>query len=146
MRKQPYDVYLVYWIATLAFVQGNGREFFTANAWVKDFLPNFEPRREIPLHTARAPVFEASARIEERIWNGWMGRIREKILRTLQISKMRQTKKAQGITQDVEVSDTILKFHENDRRELFRNEFEKRFATQARLVAQTSTLSYTENK
>jgi hypothetical protein len=59
---------------------------------------------------------------------------------------MRQTKKAQGITQDVEVSDTILKFHENDRRELFRNEFEKRFATQARLVAQTSTLSYTENK
>ena len=146
MRKQPYDVYLVYWIATLAFVQGSSREFFAANGWVKEFLPNFEPRREIPLHTARAPLFEASARLEEKIWSGWFGRMREKVLRMLQISKMKQTKKAHGLTQDVEVSDTILKFHENDRRELFRNEFEKKFAEQTRAVAQMKPLSYTESK
>lgn len=130
MRREPYDIYLIYWIATLAFVKDDGEQerFFEANAWVKDYLPNFEPRKEIHYHESHAPFYTKVAKFEERIWNSSLGNFREKIIRNLQLKKMGARKELETVkTRDVKIHDTILKFHENDRRDLFREEFEKRF-------------------
>lgn len=137
MRREPYDIYLVYWIATLSFIKDNAiqEKFFAANAWIKDFLPNFEPRNEIEYHKSHALVYEKSAQLEEKIWNSALGNLREKVIRSLQLRKMGNNKQLEATkTRDVKIHDTILKFHENDRRDLFREEFEKRLS-----------LTYTEN-
>lgn len=131
MRREPYDIYLVYWIATLAFVKDDHMQekFFQANSWIKNFLPNFEPRSEIQYHMSHAPVYQASAHLEEKLWNTRLGDLREKVIRALQLRKMGNKKDLEGArTRDVKIHDTILKFHENDRRDLFREEFEKRFS------------------
>ncbi len=131
MKREPYDIYLIYWIATLSFVKDDGvaKKFFEANKWIQKFLPNFEPRKEIQYHLSHAPVYSRVAHFEEKIWNTPLGNLREKFIRALQLKKMGAKKETENPkTRDVKIHDTILKFHENDRRDLFREEFEKRFA------------------
>jgi hypothetical protein len=132
MRREPYDIYLIYWIATLAFIKDTNiaEKFFKANQWVKEFLPNFEPRKEIDYHMSHGNVYSKFAKAEEKIWNTALGKMRENFIRKIQLKKM-GTKPSQEkqSTRDVKIHDKILKFHENDRRDTFREEFEKRFAS-----------------
>ncbi len=132
MRREPYDIYLAYWIATLAFVKDSevSKKFFEANKWVNEFLPNFRPRQEISYHRSRAPFFSKVAQLEEKIWITGLGKLRENTIRKMQLKKMgMKSTEELSKTRDVKIHDTILKFHENDRRDIFREEFEKRLSS-----------------
>lgn len=118
--SQP-DVYLIYWIAQLALIYDAGgvyRKFVQANQWVEKYLPNY-----------------FGAEPAERRWiaqAGWpkMGvGVGEKFFRWLQLKVMPpHLKEMANRDTRVIISDTILKFHANDRREEYRGKWLKRIS------------------
>lgn len=126
---KPYDIYFIYWVATLAFVYDSvADEFYEKNAWIYRYLPNFIPRQEIELHKPRARLYELGARVEEKIWNTPLGKVRESCAKWFQNRRMApkeasRTTKAPGVV----INDAILKFHEHDRRADFRDRFEEKY-------------------
>ncbi|MDD5341654.1 MAG: hypothetical protein PHC97_04465 [Patescibacteria group bacterium] len=126
------DVYLCFWLATLwpAYQRENSYQTFCEkNLWLKKSLPNFEPL-----------VVGHRYRVEDRGFNKFIYRGKELILKKrlgdffeamakkLQMKIMVQKKKDLAILRDnkVIISETMLKFHENDRRLSYQQEFERR--------------------
>jgi len=127
---QPYDIYLANWIHWLRpiFYQGKiYEEFIFENQWVKDYLLNFGK-----IGNTHYPEFKESKaatlikRILEKILGGWVGNLKEAILKFFQKKKIARKTVPHDIPTAVIVSDKVLKFHENDKREYFQEEFIKR--------------------
>ena len=118
----PDDPYLCYWLATLAVIYarpGAAEEFWRANDWVKNFLPNFRPRVMNGRRTI--PPVHRSSRLATAAGD-WLNQI----AKHLQLAKMaaRERNRQRGV--GVVVSDRVLKFHEEDRRAQYRQEWRKR--------------------
>lgn len=124
MVEKPYDIYLVYWIATLSFIYDRdyAKNFFEKNDWIKGYLPNFFPREEIALHTYPA---RATRSWKEKLLDTFGGQPRENVMKNIQLKNMQRKKSHHDSS--VVVSDDMLKFHEHDRRAHFRAEFERRW-------------------
>ena len=121
----PEDPYLAYWLATLAIVSarpGAPEEFWRANRWVGEWLPNFRPRVINQRRTVRP------------LWHWVMspfpvGRGLDAFAKRLQQAKMaRRERQRHARTPGVIISDVALKFHEEDRREYYRQEWQERLS------------------
>ncbi len=127
---KPNDIYLVFWLATLAPIYDDGiyRDFFEENKWVYDFLPNFYPtllngRRQ----TANIKSFFSSKKLNRNIFKR-AGDIMEKTARLIQAKKVNKYfGQASGdLGSNVVISYSMFKFHKTDRREFYRQEWEKK--------------------
>ncbi len=114
------DPYLLFWTATLYSIYDRGgvyERFWSANAWIKEHLPNAVPMIPHPWRTVR-PVF--SLRFLETIFDVWFEQWAKRIqMRTFPNNIRDLMNKDTRVV----VTDEVLKFHTNDRREEYRKEF-----------------------
>jgi len=126
------DIYLIFWLATLWPVYERDNfyaKFIEANSWLKKYLPNWQPvvsglRRRIEDNWYNKFIYQ----VKEFFWGGFLGNWLENFLKQIQLKLMAQKKKDLAILGDnrVIISDSMLKFHENDRRLEFQDKFEKK--------------------
>lgn len=131
--KIKNDVYLSYWLWTLIPVYDPdhlANSILRAN---QELLSPFflhsrhiEPVLTIPFH--RHTAKKILARIMELIFQGERGRWLENMVRAPQRRKIMRNTSSLVHAKDtrVVVNDSVLKFHENDRRALYRDEWNKR--------------------
>lgn len=126
------DIYFNFWIATLwpSYVRENFYEkFIEKNSWLKKYLPNFAPIKIGYRYRVEDSGFSKFIfQTKEFVLKGFFGDIFEKIAKKIELKKMSQRKKDLAIAGDTRViiSDTMLKFHENDRRFQYLQEFERK--------------------
>lgn len=122
------DIYLIYWIANIfpLYDRGSYQNFLAANNWIRRSLPNYLPKagsywRQIFDH----PISRGSFKSLEYLLGGYLGDQLELWLKKLQLLKMSKNNKSLAKENDsrVIINDTMLKFHENDRRLLYQNSF-----------------------
>jgi hypothetical protein len=125
------DPYLIYWIANLfpLYDCGGYEEFISQNNWIRKYLPNYNPKSGSYMRRvddSKLSVF--LKKFMEKILDGFLGNWLEIILKKIQLFKMSQNEKSLARENDTRViiSDTMLKFHENDRRLIYKKEFENR--------------------
>ena len=127
---KPYDIYLAHWIAQLKPVYCRDdiyKEFILENKWVKAYVLNFDQILNI-----RHPEFKMSKflsafqKLLEKILKGWFGNLIEMFFKVIQKFKISSKLTPHKIPTAVIVSNEILKFHENDRREFFQEKFKQR--------------------
>ncbi len=129
----PPDIYQAYWSVQLIplfdpyLIQ---KRIEQNNTWVKSYLPQ---AHFTPLIFDRSKVEEyilsrSIKRFCEWFLSGNIGNMIEKSLRYFQKKKMKFNEPKQMVAgnKNVVISDTMLKFHENDRKEYFKTEWEKR--------------------
>ncbi len=119
---KPLDIYLIYWLATLAPVFGQEiyLNLFDQNNWQRDFLPNFYPAR---MSDRRSQGKRLSGKVFQQ---NFLGNIFENLSRNIQRQKMKGHINHEHLETEVVVNDSMLKFHENDRRRQYFNEWEMR--------------------
>lgn len=117
------DVYLYYWITQVYPVYDEGvyQQFIGANRWIKDKLVNSQAirpsyRRRLDQVGGLKNIFEAFGRLfPESIFKNYQLKIMPAKLREMANKDSR-----------VVIQDYLLKFHDIDRREEFRNLFDQR--------------------
>ncbi len=126
---QP-DIYQIYWIDQLIPVYDPTdvrTDILRENAWARSYLPNafqtfiLHPRWRV----GDGMIAKKVKRMFELFWGGGYGDLIESQAKQLQEKKMA---KNYGSVRDeqntnVVINDTMLKFHENDRRAQFREEW-----------------------
>lgn len=129
IRIQPDDIYLAYWVDQLRPVydpEDVSSSISKANTWVKEFLPG----ACLPRSATRQ--WRADDRLAPRAVRNTMefflGNRCERVARYIQKRKMRLNTQSVQDAPDtrVVVSDTMLKFHENDRRAWYYSEWKKK--------------------
>ena len=116
---KPDDPYFNYWLAFLEPLYGLDvyEKFWEANAWLKKHLPNVFPTVANQGRIVKDSFFSIFCKRVKFWWfDLWLGDKLEILAKKFQFAKM--SKKSSGI--GVIINDKILKFHENDRREFFR--------------------------
>ncbi|MFA5413745.1 MAG: nucleotidyltransferase domain-containing protein [Patescibacteria group bacterium] len=115
LATESPDIYLIYWVAQLQPLFDRGgmyNKFWQANAWIKKFLPNVFPRDEVNEISENRP--------------GKIG-LGEKFFRWMQLKLMPKSLKDMANRDSrVVVSDHMLKFHANDRREEYKKMWEEK--------------------
>lgn len=125
------DPYLQYWIAQLYPIfdpETLSEKFCQANDWIKTYLPNVI----FPKSSKRRRVTDSMStrfirQIQEFDIRGMVGNFFEAVLKKFQV-KILPIKLKQMANQDTRViiSDKMLKFHDDDRRAEFAEEYKKR--------------------
>jgi hypothetical protein len=131
-KKNINDPYLSYWLAFLEPIYGQKcyTEFWQANDWLRDFFPNALPKEPAKIRRVEDNKLSlAVKKIKGYIFNGALGDWIEQVVKDLQWQKISPRVKGMAAAADTKVviNDVMLKFHENDRRKFFRDEFEKKF-------------------
>lgn len=129
----PIDPYFYYWLASLDPILDNRcfDGFVGANAWLKKYLPNFFPKMP---NTSRRTENSFLSGILQKINNLWfysfLGAGLENLARFIQLKKMSKNKNSLAKADDtrVIVSETMLKFHETDRRREFLEKWESKMS------------------
>jgi len=133
---QENDPYLYNWVALVAPVYDRDKiaeKFWSANSWVKKNIPNSFLYKSVGLRRVHPGLIARAWRgFWEFVWRGRAGDWLERVVRWWQTEYM----KARGDqtwlqNPNVVRSNEVLKFHEQDRRDHFRREFEKRMAALA---------------
>ena len=122
IRFQPYDIYLAYWVSELQPVLADGQthqDFLTANRWVAPFVPHYH---EGPEATSRP---DWSARLGERIFNTYLGDRLEQRVAAWQQARIRVNQDRQDPDVLIVATDRMLKFHEKERRRVYRDQWEE---------------------
>ena len=131
VRNQT-DPYFYYWLATLQLIYDDGcyEKLIKENLWVHDCLPNFS-------EVAVNPKFHTNDNWSSNLiktLNGWwfysfIGAAAELLAGKIQRKKMAGNLSSLASEPDsrVIISDTMLKFHESDRREEFRRRWEDNY-------------------
>jgi hypothetical protein len=126
------DPYLSYWLAFLEPIYGQEcyNKFWEANAWLKNIFPNIEPKRPVSRRQVGGiksreytlPVAEAAPPLPRRGLSAYFGDWLEKLAKKIQWWKISVHVKEMAVFNDsrVVINDAMLKFHENDRREFYR--------------------------
>lgn len=129
---QP-DIYLIYWLAQLIPVYDPSdtlKKLQDVNQWARQCLPqSFKPYAlRADLRVSDSGASHRFKRAIEKIWAGRYCDLMEAQAKTIQQMRMNQRTKEleDGRTTGVVVNDDMLKFHENDRREEFRQLWIKR--------------------
>jgi len=128
---KPYDIYLFHWIAQIKPIYYENqiyRDFILKNLWVKNYLINFGKIFNYYHPEFKKNKFPAIIkRILEKILNGWFGKLIEGLFRFIQKKRIAHKMISHDIPTAVVVSDKMLKFHENDKREFFQRTFIENF-------------------
>jgi len=119
------DVYLVYWIVQLWPLYDRGgvyQKFWQANTWVKNFLPNvFSREMDAEKNVGNAAGLPQKHASQESFI--------EKFFRWLQMKLLpKNLKEMENRDSRVVITDKILKFHANDRREEYKKIWEEKMA------------------
>lgn len=131
--RYPTDPYFYYWLATFEPIYDDGcyEKFIAQNQWVLDRLPNFSAKvigQEGSVRDNRfSKLFKA---IDGWCFNSFLGESQERLARAFQKRKMAGNLSSLAGEPDsrVIITDTMLKFHESDRREEFRQRWEASFS------------------
>jgi len=131
-RILDIDVHLIFWLSTFWKIYERDNyfaEFYQANSWLKKYLPNWQQpqyglRRLVEDNNFNKTIYK----ILEFIEQGLIGAYFDSLAKKLQLKYMSQQKKDLAVVgdQSVIISDTILKFHLNDRRRQYLDMFEKK--------------------
>lgn len=128
-RGNP-DIYLIYWMANLIPLINRGKtleKFLQANSWVFEYLANFDWRESVVnSHEIKCNnLVECIRSFFERCLGGMPGDSLEKFLKKIQLFKILRNKQSRYFEQGTAVvaNDQMLKFHEEDRRDFFRNKW-----------------------
>ena len=113
----PRDYYMAFWVRSLVPVldrDGSLATLQSENRWVSRSLPNAHPRakhhRHEPRHVPSLPL-------------QW--RLTESFFRSIQRNRLpAHLRELANLDSRVVVTDEVLKFHDNDRREQYRDTFE----------------------
>ena len=109
----PNDIYLPYWVAQVVPLYDAGRysRFISENRWVREKLPHFIPASP-PSRRRVSP-----RRIMKGVANFVFSFLPERLFRRYQM-KIMPSRLQDAANQDsrVVVNDSVLKFHDNDRR------------------------------
>lgn len=132
LRKQEeiFDPYFIHWINDLLPIYGEDMfaKFWQANSWSKDFLPNTKMPSLSPSFLIRDNVF---SKMTKTFLNFFIKIVPfnflNEIAKKIQVKKMSKNKKSAARAKDsrVVISDTILKFHEQDRRAKYREQWQE---------------------
>lgn len=122
LALSPDDPYLCYWLATLAIISARvaaAQDFWQANAWARQVLPNFRPR---VMNARRTIRMSQRVQAQKSRAGDWFNRIAKR----LQLMKMarRERQRPRGV--GIVIADGMLKFHEDDRRENYRQRWQER--------------------
>ncbi|MFA5062321.1 MAG: hypothetical protein WC526_04205 [Patescibacteria group bacterium] len=127
------DIYLVYWIHKLIPIydpENYYQKFLDANRWTEKFLPNtFRVKPASYLFAVRDSAFgRIWKKMWQAMWQGDYGKLIETQAKKIQLAKMKFSGKDIERKGDkgVVISDSMLKFHEQDARERFRGEWLKK--------------------
>jgi len=129
------DIYLMYWIDQLIPIYDPDdlhKTIREENKWVKGYLPHaLLPYDMIARYRVMNAKFQKGIkRFFEVAWKGAYGDFLESQVKGMQKKKMKtNVGSAQGEENThVIVEDTMLKFHENDRRDYFRKQWKERIS------------------
>lgn len=127
------DPYFYYWLAALIPLYDDGifKNLIARNAWLKKFLPNFIPVLPGPdRRVADNPASIFLKRLYSAAVDPLLGDVCERLARYLQLKKMEKNTGSLAKENDTRViiSDAMLKFHETDRREEFRRQWENKLS------------------
>ncbi len=127
------DVYQAHWMRQLISVYDPDdfhEQIREKNPWVKKYLPNSFFSYTL---LDRWKVYDSSLSRKIKKSLEWIlsfgfGMFLERVLRSFQKKKMKCNEDNENFraTKNVVISDTMLKFHENDRKQYFKTEWEKR--------------------
>lgn len=126
-----YDPYFYYWLALLLPVYDNNTydNFWQANHWIEKFLPNLKKKDVMSSIKIEDNIIITGIKKINNIWfYSFLGKYLEKILKKIQKNKMNKNINSVSGENDTRViiSDVMLKFHEQDRREEYRDKFVKK--------------------
>lgn len=129
IAKRPYDPYLTYWTTHLFPLFGMDwhAKWYAANSWIRRFLPNTFPTTPISSSASFSRVAKIQ-RVLEKLMDSTVGNTLESWSRSLQIRHIKSHlgSRVWEDSTDVIADDSMLKFHETDKRDLFRQQFEVR--------------------
>ncbi|MCX6740635.1 MAG: hypothetical protein NTZ49_05415 [Candidatus Parcubacteria bacterium] len=126
------DIYLDFWLATLQPIYQRENcyaKLIGANPWLQKYFPNFlaqEPGDR--LRVSDTGFSKAIYKSKEYILRGVIGNWLEDKVKKIQRKLMSQRKKDMAVIGDkrVIITDSMLKFHETDRRLEYLEKFEKK--------------------
>lgn len=126
---EELDVYLMYWIDQLIPVydpENLHKNIRKENEWIKKYLPN--SLQEYSLVEKWKVQNNKIKKIFEKMWGGNYGDLLESQSKGIQKARMKMNQSSLQNEDDtrVVISDKMLKFHENDRREEYREKWLKR--------------------
>jgi len=126
----PEDIYLAYWLDQLIPVYDPDnlhRAILQANQWMRKFLPKAGQSYEVlsRWHVGEGSVAKKVKKVLQKIWLGSYGDLMESQARGLQIAKMKMNYMSAQKDNDtrVVVNEQMLKFHENDKREEYQQQW-----------------------
>lgn len=124
--RLPDDPYLTMWVATLVPLYDPaslGASLWQANPWVQEVLPNASPRAVSAMREARPLQL---ALLRPLIGAAWFERLARRIQQRVLAPNLRAL-----ANQDTRVvlNDRMLKFHDNDRRQEYQQQFSQKLAS-----------------
>lgn len=125
------DVYQVYWNLCLIPIYDRTNlytKFQEKNIWTKKYIPNFILNYDL-LKRWKISDTQFSYILKKLFEWFFPSVILEKQFRSLQLKQLNQKEKFRESSRckNIVISDTMLKFHENDRKKYFQEEWEKRW-------------------
>lgn len=129
------DVYLAFWVQSIVPILDDGIsvEFLEANVWAKDF---FESAKELD-YSKVVSRKNFVRKLMNGLLNGRLGDFFERNLRTWQIKRSREKMLLVKDPSHLLVEENILKFHNNDRRALYRDLWTQKYGEDAKLSRET---------
>jgi len=128
LRIHEDDVHFAWWASQITPILGheNFDEFFQANNWLGRFIqvPSVKLPSNRRLVSCKLQVVSCKL-ILEKLLLGRLGNVLESLARKIQHIKFSMNTKSIANLPDtrVVINDSVLKFHENDRRLLYRDKF-----------------------
>ncbi len=123
LQKANGDPYFIFWTTQLLPIFGRGNvweDFWQANAWVKQTLPNALG------YQTKSPNF---FRVAKKRLSGSASAF-ERMAKKIQLRRLPENLRTRAATNnDVVISDLVLKFHANDRREEYRERWRATLAS-----------------
>lgn len=124
------DPYLVYWISFVVPLldRDTYSKFWNENKWIQRHIPNSIPQKSIARRMMKRSSFLDGIRYGlERMLAKSFGRHVEKFMKRIQIQKMQQKESEPGREKSaIVITDTMLKFHEIDRKRIYREEWREK--------------------
>ena len=123
------DVYMRFWVPHVLPLWARGgvlKQFWQANRWAHHSIHQ-APMIE-PLIKLRGSLL---VYVLEWLLRGRLGDLLDNVTKKIQYQRVTRTQQSQTTATGVVVSDSMLKFHENDRRDFYAQNWEKRKAEYA---------------
>lgn len=131
LRLQPEDPSLAFWVATFVPLIDRDATFQKvrdSNPWVLEYFPNAFSVNARDEQLGEDALFNTVRAFFESAFAGVAGEPLEQSARSMQMKRMQRNRHSRqnDPTTDVVISDTLLKYHERDRRAEVREKFERR--------------------